>query len=173
MMCPVELRRATQPDWPAIWPVWHEVVAAGETYCWAPDTPEAEARALWMLPEPAEVWVAARDGAVVGTAVLKPNQPGRGSHVANASFMVAAAATGHGVGRALAERLLHRAAELGYLAMQFNAVVGTNTRAIALWRSLGFTIVGTVPAAFRHPAHGLVPLHVMHRLVGAADRGGA
>jgi len=159
----MDIRPATDADWAGIWPIWHQVVAAGDTYTWPPQTGEAAARALWMLPSPAEVWVAAEDGTIAGTAVLKPNQPGLGDHVANAGFMVDAAMAGRGVGRRLAERVIRRAAEVGYRAMQFNAVVSTNTRAIDLWRSLGFDIVGTVPGAFRHSVHGPVDLHIMYR----------
>lgn len=159
----MDIRPATDADWAGIWPIWHQVVAAGDTYTWAPDTGEPAARVLWMLPPPAEVWVAAVDGTIAGTAVLKPNQPGLGDHVANAGFMVDAAMAGRGVGRRLAERVIRRAAEVGYRGMQFNAVVSTNTRAIGLWRSLGFDIVGTVPAAFRHSVHGPVDLHIMYR----------
>jgi GNAT superfamily N-acetyltransferase len=165
MMEGMLMRRATDGDWPAIWPVWHAVVAAGDTYTWAPDTPPDEGRRVWMLPPPAEVWLAVDEpgGGVLGTALMRPNMPGLGAHVANASFMVAPEAAGRGVGRALAERVLDRARESGYLAMQFNAVVETNTRAVALWKSLGFAVIATVPQAFRHAQHGLVGLHIMHR----------
>jgi GNAT superfamily N-acetyltransferase len=159
----MDTRLATDEDWPQIWPIWHRVVTAGETYTWDPETGEAAARALWMLPPPAETWVAVDGNHVIGTAILKPNQPGLGNHVANAGFMVDPATSGRGVGRRLAERILERAREVGYTAMQFNAVVGTNTRAVALWRSLGFEIVGTVPGAFRHRVHGPVDLHIMYR----------
>jgi ribosomal protein S18 acetylase RimI-like enzyme len=170
----LRLRTATADDWPAIWPIWHRVVSAGETYTYDPATPEAVARALWMGPPPAAVFVADRPdrpgphhlgGAprVVGTALLKPAQPGLGDHVANAAFMVDPDAAGAGVGRALAEHVLDEARRRGYAAMQFNAVVATNTRAVGLWRALGFEVIGTVPAAFRHPVHGRVGLHVMYR----------
>src|SRR5258705_12510700 len=104
-----------------------------------------------MLPAPAEVWVVddESDG-IVATAVVKPNQVGLGDHVANASFMVAPSCAGRGLGRQLGEAIVARARELGYEAMQFNAVVSTNVRAVALWRSLGFDVVGTIPGAFRH-----------------------
>jgi GNAT superfamily N-acetyltransferase len=105
------------------------------------------------------------DGAVVGTAELHPNQPAAGSHVANAGFMVSPTVAGMGVGRALAGRVLEVAAEDGYAAMQFNAVVETNMHAVRLWESLGFRILATVPEAFRHPDHGLVGLHIMHRFL--------
>ncbi|MEY2430474.1 MAG: hypothetical protein QOC92_200 [Acidimicrobiaceae bacterium] len=119
---------------------------------------------MWMLPPPAEVWVV--DNNLLGiraTALLKPNQLGLGDHVANASFMVHPEHTGDGVGRSLAEAVLARARELGYQAMQFNAVVATNEPAIKLWRSLGFEVVGTIPAGFRHATRGPVDLLIMHR----------
>lgn len=163
------IRPASPDDWPAIWPFWHRIVAAGRTYTWAPGTTEEEARGLWMLPPPAEVWVvqqaaagAVAPGPVVASATLKPNQPGLGSHVAHAAFMVDPDRAGHGIGRALAERLLDRARERGYTAMQFNAVVADNP-ALALWRSLGFDTVGRVPDGFRRPDGTLRDLLVLHR----------
>lgn len=159
----LRLRQAGDADWPAIWPVWHRVVATGDTYTWPTDTGEARARDAWMLPPPARVFVAESDGVVVGTAVLKPVNPGAGDHVANASFMVDPDSAGRGVGRALGQHVLAEARAAGYRAMQFNAVVATNERAVALWRSLGFEVLATVPEAFRHPEHGLVGLHIMYR----------
>lgn len=159
----MEIRRSVDGDWGGIWPIWHRVVAGEDTYVWPADTAEADARRLWMLPPAAEVWVATHDGRVVATAVLKPNQIGLGDHVANASFMVDPEHEGVGVGRALAEVVIDRARALGYRAMQFNAVVATNTRAIALWRSLGFVVVGIVPGSFRHRTEGHVDLLIMHR----------
>jgi GNAT superfamily N-acetyltransferase len=109
------------------------------------------------------VVVVAEDGTVVGTAKIYANRAGPGSHVASASFMVDPGASGEGVGRALGEDALAWARARGFRTMQFNAVVETNTRAVALWRSLGFEVIGTVPEAFRHPVDGYVGLHVMYR----------
>lgn len=163
----IVVRDATDYDWAAIRPIWRAVVARGDTYVWDLDEmTDAEARAAWMLPPPAVVLVAVADdgdGAVVGTAEIRPNQPGRGSHVANASFMVDPAAAGRGIGRLLAEAVLDRARRDGYMAMQFNAVVETNTAARALWESIGFATVGRVPRAFRHRDLGEVDLLVMYR----------
>jgi GNAT superfamily N-acetyltransferase len=159
----LEIRRAVAADWAGIWPIWRETAAAGDSYVWPPDTPEDQARAEWMLPPPAEVWVAVEDGRIVATALLQPNKPGLGDHVANAGFMVDPAVAGRGIGRGLAEHVLRAAKMQGYEAMQFNAVVETNVAAVDLWRSLGFEILATVPAAFRHPVHGRVGLHVMYR----------
>ncbi|MEU1811665.1 GNAT family N-acetyltransferase [Micromonospora sp. WMMD1076] len=160
----MEIRTATPADWPLIWPFLRAIVAAGETYTWPLDVTEERARRLWMPPPPARTVVAvAPDGALLGSAKLAPNQGGPGDHVANASFMVAPAAAGRGVGRALAAHVLDAARADGYRAMQFNAVVVTNTRAVELWRSLGFEVIGRVPEGFRHPTRGYVDLLVMYR----------
>lgn len=158
------IRDATPDDWPGVWAFMQPIVAAGETYCVPTDLTEQQAREWWFRDPPARVLVAVGDGdALVGTALVQPNHDGPGDHVANAGFMVDPAAEGHGVGRALAERAIDEARADGYLAMQFDAVVETNSRAIALWRSLGFDILCTAPGSFRHPTEGYVGLHIMHR----------
>ena len=158
----MEIREATDADWPLVWPVFEATVQAGETYAFDPDMPEDVARSIWMERPPGHTVVAVADGELLGTAKMGPNRGGRGAHVGTASFMVAPAARGRGVGRALATYVVDWHRREGYRAIQFNAVVETNTAAVALWRSLGFTIVGTVPEAFDHPEHGYVGLHVMH-----------
>lgn len=160
----VEIRDATAKDWPAIWPFLHQIVSAGETYAYDPDMTEDQARRLWMVGPPGRTIVAVDDGgAVVGTSNMYANRPGPGSHVASASFMVDPAAAGRGIGRALGEAMLEWARAKGFRAVQFNAVVETNERAVRLWQSLGFAVIGTVPEAFAHPTHGYVGLHIMHR----------
>ncbi|HEV2839801.1 MAG TPA: GNAT family N-acetyltransferase [Chthoniobacterales bacterium] len=158
-----------ESDWSTgIWPIFEEVVRAGDTFVFPPDTTEPGAREYWLLPAPARVFVAVNetDGAIVGSSLVKANQPGLGGHVANAGFMVAASASGQGVGRALAEHAIEWARQAKFSAMQFNFVVSTNTRAIALWKNLGFSIVGTVPEAFHHQVLGRkVDVFVMHRLL--------
>lgn len=171
------IRDASAADWPAIWPFFAQIVAAGDTYCWPADMPERRARSEWMGGDRTTVLVAVGEaageatggeasgatGRVLGTASIHPNREGNGDHVANGSFMVDPACSGRGVGRALGEAALARAKAEGYRAMQFNAVVASNTGAIALWHALGFATVGTVPAAFRHPRDGAVGLHIMYR----------
>jgi GNAT superfamily N-acetyltransferase len=160
------IRDAMPDDWMAIWPFLHRIVAAGQTYCYDRGLAEDQARRLWLLEPPGRTVVAVdADNAVLGTAKMHPNQGGPGAHVATASFMVDPRHGGRGVGRALGEHVLAWARAQGYRAMQFNAVVETNTGAVALWRSLGFEILATVPAAFDHPVHGYVGLHIMHRLL--------
>ena len=160
----MEIRDAVPEDWPQIWPFLRDIVRAGETYTWPRDETEEQARAIWMAAAlPNRTLVATEDGEVLGTAKMGPNHMGPASHIANASFMVAPEHGGRGVGRALGERVLELARADGYRAMQFNAVVETNTRAVALWRSLGFDIVATLPEGFDHATKGFVGLHIMYR----------
>jgi GNAT superfamily N-acetyltransferase len=156
------IRDATEGDWPAIWSIVREVVVAADTFPYDPELTEDEGRAMWMVAAPGRTTVAVDGAEVTGTANMYANRAGPGAHVASASFMVASAARGRGVGRALVEDALAWARAAGFRAMQFNAVAETNVEAVALYRSLGFSIVGTVPEAFDHPEHGLVGLHVMH-----------
>ncbi|MFG2331518.1 GNAT family N-acetyltransferase [Streptomyces sp. NPDC048604] len=165
----LRVRDAVAEDWPLIWPFWHEIVAAGDTYAWDPDADEDAARALWMAPG-ARVFVVEDPGApapadrVVASAYVRPNYGGPARTVANAGFMVSPAHAGRGIGRLLAGHVLDEARRDGYTAMVFNAVVETNP-ALRLWQSLGFTILGTVPRAFAHPLHGPVGLHILHRFL--------
>lgn len=160
----MRIREASTNDWPGIWPFLHQIVAAGETYGYDRDLESDRAKAMWLTPPPGHAVVAVDDdGTVVGTAKMGPNSGGPAAHVANASFMVNPEHSGRGVGRALGEYALSWARDAGYRAMQFNAVVETNTGAVTLWRALGFEIVGTVPEAFNHPKHGYVGLHIMYR----------
>ena len=163
----VLIRSAKDADWAAIWPFFHEIVSARETYTYEPGLTEEQARALWMSPSSATLsrtTVAVdADGAVLGSANMYPNRPGPGSHVASGSFMVDAAARGKGVGRLLCEDMIAWAERSGFRSIQFNAVVESNASAVHLWQALGFRIVGTVPEAFLHPKLGYVGLHVMYR----------
>jgi len=156
------IRPAGRDDADAIWRVFHAVVEPGDSYAFPSDISREEALAFWMTPT-AHVYVALDGDEILGTYFLKPNQPGRGSHVSNAGFMVAPSAQGRGVGRAMGEHCLAEARRLGFRAMQFNFVVSTNQPAVALWKKLGFEIIGTVPDAFDHPALGFVDTYVMFR----------
>lgn len=157
------IREYTDSDWAAIWPIFHEIVAARDTYVYDPEWSSEEARSVWVEAPPGRTVVACDDSGILGTAKMGPNRPGPGSHVATASFMVAPAARGLGIGRALGEYVLSWAREQGYAAMQFNAVVESNLAAVKLWQALGFEIIGTVPEAFEHAHLGRVGLHIMYR----------
>jgi L-amino acid N-acyltransferase YncA len=158
----MKIRAATKEDYDAIWNIFHEIIAAGDTYAFDPQMRREEALAYWFRAD-TYTYIAERNGGVVGTYILRPNQSGPASHVANAAFMVARDAEGAGVGRRMAEHCLSEARRMGFRGMQFNFVISTNTRAIHLWNRLGFKIVGTLPGAFRHPEKGFVDVYVMYR----------
>jgi L-amino acid N-acyltransferase YncA len=158
----MKIRMATRADSDAIWEIFHEVVAVGDTYALDPHLSREEALSYWFEAD-MQTYVAEDAGRAVGTYILRPNQSGGGSHVANAAFMVAPDARGHGIGRAMGEHCLKEARRLSFRAMQFNFVVSTNESAIRLWKQLGFKIVGTLPDAFRHPEKGYVDVYVMYR----------
>ena len=157
------IRAADAQDWPRIYPFYSAIVEAGETYAFPPRQSSEEAFLWWMEPPPGLTVVAVDGVEVLGSAKMGPNRPGRGAHVATASFMVDPGHQGRGVGRALGEYAVSWARTAGYLSMQFNAVVETNTAAVNLWKALGFAVIGTVPEAFDHRLYGLVGLHIMHR----------
>jgi L-amino acid N-acyltransferase YncA len=158
----VVLRPLEIADWDRVFEIFRAVVVEGETYAYPDDLTSKAARALWVEGAPGHAVVALRDGVILGTAKFGPNRPARGSHVATASFMVAAEARGTGVGRAMCEYVIASAREQGYAAMQFNAVVSTNVHAIELYRALGFVTIGTVPGAFNSASQGYVGLDVMY-----------
>lgn len=158
----LKVRPATEADRDPVWIIFHAIVAAGDTYAFDPKMSRHDALAYWFRAD-THTYVAEEDGRVVGTYILRANQPGPGSHVANAAFMVASDAQGSGVGRRMAEHCLSEARHLGFRAMQFNFVVSTNMPAIHLWEQLGFKTVGTLPAAFHHPQKGYVDVYVMFR----------
>jgi L-amino acid N-acyltransferase YncA len=153
----------------AIWHIFHEVIQGGDAYVFPADMHRPDALAYWLAPGN-HVYVAVDSaGTVVGSYILKPNQPGRGSHVANGSYMTASSARGMGVGTIMAEHSMAEAARLGYRAIQFNIVVSTNETAVRLWQRHGFKILATLPQAFHHARLGYVDAHVMHRFVTDAD----
>lgn len=156
------IRMAEPRDAEAIAGIILPTIREGATYAIDPDISEADALAYWMAPDK-ETFVAEEDGAVVGTYYMRPNQPGGGSHVCNCGYVTSAVATGRGIARRMCEHSLGHARTRGYRAMQFNFVVSTNERAIRLWQSLGFEIVGRLPSAFLHPTSGYVDALVMYQ----------
>jgi GNAT superfamily N-acetyltransferase len=157
----VRIRDFGEADWPRIWPIMHEIAQAAETYCYEPDLSTEAGYAAWVVHAPGRTAVALDGDRIVGTAHMEANRPGPGSHVATASFMVAADTRGLGVGTALVVDTLRWARDQGFAGMQFNAVVETNQSAVDLYQRYGFEINGRAPGAFRHPVKGRVDLLMM------------
>ena len=162
MTATVSIREIGADEFTLVWPLFHSVVAAGDTYSYPPDLTFEQARDWWTSP-PTRCFIAERARLVLGCYMLRPNQPGLGDHVANAGYMVSPAARGQGVASAMCEHSMAQARDAGFTAMQFNFVVSTNTTAVRLWQRHGFRIVGQVPGAFRHADHGPTDVYVMHR----------
>ena len=157
------IREARRPeDADAVWAILEPVIRAGETYALPRDMSREQALAYWFS-DGHTVFVADEDGQILGTYFLHPNQKGGGSHVANCGYITAAAASGRGIARRMCSHSLEYARDHGFRAMQFNFVVSTNERAVRLWESLGFKIVGTLPEAFLHPVKGYTDAYVMYR----------
>ncbi|HEX5568700.1 MAG TPA: GNAT family N-acetyltransferase [Streptomyces sp.] len=159
----MDIRTASDEDWPSIYRFYSTIVAEGRTYAFPEGQSLEEARPWWMERPPGNTVVAVREGEIVGSAKMGPNRPGRGSHIGTASFLVDPAHQGGGIGRALGEYVVEWSRAQGFHGIQFNAVVEANAPAVRLWTSLGFEVIGTVPESFDHPEHGLVGLHVMFR----------
>jgi len=161
----VEIKLAQDKHFDEIWSIINDVLKKGDTYPCAIDTTKAEAFQIWMK-YPRATYVACRAHEIVGTYYIKPNQPGLGSHVCNAGYMVASKARGQGVGRDMCKHSLEEARQFGFKAMQYNLVVCTNKGAIKLWLDLGFKIIGTLPKAFNHAQKGFVDAFVMYQWLG-------
>ncbi|MEJ1241279.1 GNAT family N-acetyltransferase [Chryseolinea sp. T2] len=156
------IREATEADSQSIWEIIHEVISSGDTYAFAPDTSKSDMLGYWFA-NGAHPFVAMIDDKIAGTYVIRNNQPGLGSHIANGAFMTSSRFRKNGVGRAMGMHSLKAAKQLGYMAMQFNFVVKSNTRAVALWQSLGFEIMAEIPNAFKHTTNGLTNTYIMYR----------
>jgi RimJ/RimL family protein N-acetyltransferase len=156
------IRAATAADHAAIWSLLEPVIRAGETYALPREMSREAALAFWMAAGN-EAFVADDGGTLLGTYFLHANHLGGGSHVANCGYITAGSATGRGIARAMCSHSLDHARNRGFRAMQFNMVVSTNERAVRLWQSMGFAIVGRLPGAFAHPTLGDVDAFVMYQ----------
>ena len=158
----MQIRKAQASDGPAILEIIIPVIREGATYTLDREMSEADALAYWLAADK-DTFVAEENNVIVGTYFIRPNQGGGGGHVCNCGYMTRTSSVGRGVARSMCQHSLTYARERGYRAMQFNFVVSTNERAVRLWQSLGFEIVGRLPAAFRHPTHGYVDALVMYQ----------
>lgn len=152
----------TRSDFEAFWPTFRDIVTARETYAFDPSMSFEAAYELWCIT-PLKTFAVELDGEVAGSYYIKPNGMGPADHICNCGYMVGEAARGKGLARRMCEHSQAVAVELGFRAMQFNAVVSTNEAAVALWKKLGFEIVGVIPEAYRHARLGYVDSYIMHK----------
>lgn len=161
----IQIRLATPQDHTAIWEIFHSVIQTGDTFVFSPNLNREEGLKNWIAPY-IHTYVALIGSEIAGTYIMKKNQPGLGSHIANASYMVSPKHQGKGIGKLMAEHSLKEANILGFKAMQFNIVVSTNKPALNLWEKMGFNIIGTIPKGFKHQTLGYVDAHIMYQELG-------
>lgn len=158
----MQIRLAGEQDFDQIWPIFSEVVRAGDTYAYETDMTKEQALSTWMHA-PRQTYIAVEADQILGTYYIKTNHAGPGRHVCNCGYMVASNARGRGLATQMCEHSQAQAIELGYTAMQFNFVASSNQGAIGLWLKLGFQQVGRLPKAFKHPQQGYVDALVMYK----------
>ncbi len=158
----IHIRPATRSDDDGVWKIFHAVIKPGDTLAFDPAMSREDGLAFWFRAD-THAYVAEINAQIAGSYFIRANQPGLGSHVANAGFIVSPEARGLGIGRRMGEHCLAEARRMGFRAMQFNIVVATNAPAVHLWQELGFRIIGTLPGVFRHAQLGFVDAHVMFR----------
>ena len=158
----MNIRKAISTDADAIWDIIKTIIASGDTYVFEPNAPKEKMLSFWLSPDK-HTYVAEVENEIVGTFFIKDNQPGLGSHIANAGYMTHPSVFGQGIGRKMCAFSLEEAKRLGYLAMQFNIVIKSNVHAVKLWQSMGFDIIGEIPDAFQHRILGLTNAYIMYR----------
>jgi GNAT superfamily N-acetyltransferase len=150
------------PESEAVWRILEPIIRGGDVYALPPNMSEAEGIGFWFAPEN-EVYCAEEAGEMLGVAYLRENSKRSGQGVANGGYATAKSAESRGVARALCLYTLQRASELGFREMQFNYVISTNSRAVRLWKNLGFVIAEVLLKDFEHPRLGHVDVFVMVR----------
>jgi len=158
----IEIRKAGATDADGIWNIIKEVIATGDTYVFDPASSKEKMLGFWLAQDK-YTFVALLKGEIVGTFLIKDNQPDLGSHIANAAYMTLPKASGQGIGKMMAAFSLEEAKRMGYKAMQFNFVIKSNVRAVQLWQKLGFNIIGEIPEAFNHRRDGWTNAYIMYR----------
>ena len=160
----IEIRKAIDSDKEDVWKIIQQVISGGDTYVFSPDSSKEKMLSFWFGND-RHTYVATSAGKIVGTFLLKDNQPDLGSHVANGAYMTSPASTGQGVGKLMGEYSIQEAKRLGYKAIQFNIVIKSNTRAVKLWQKIGFEIIGEIPDAFNHRQLGMTNAYIMYSKV--------
>ena len=158
----LSIRKAIESDYDQVWEIFSKIIETGDTYVFNPNTQKKDLKKHWFA-ENMETYVIEENDQILGTYMIKPNQIDLGNHIANCGYMVSPNVQGKGIGKKLCEHSLQIAKENGFVGIQFNIVVSTNTGAVELWKKFGFEIIGTTPNGFRHAKHGLVDTFIMYK----------
>jgi GNAT superfamily N-acetyltransferase len=144
------------------------VILEGKTYPQNQPLSQAEFATYWLSQDAFVVRTCIQEAQdhpqeVLGGFYLKPNFPGRCSHICNAGFIVQPGLRGQGIGRFMGEAMLEIAANLGYEAVMFNLVFETNIPSLQLWQSLEFNIIGQIPRAVKLADGQVVDALILYR----------
>jgi len=161
----MQISEISKADFESFWPVFSDIVNAQETYAFDPEIEFESAYQLWC-ESPLKAYVIKEDNQILGTYYLKANAAGPSAHISNCGYMVSPNSRGKGIARKLCLHSQQIAIELGFTAMQFNSVVSSNEIAINLWKKLGFSIIGTIPKAYKHKRLGFVDSFIMYKQLG-------
>ena len=144
----MEIREHNSNDLKQMIAIWNEVVEGGIAF------PQEEL----LNDETGENFFSSQSycgvavdeyGTVVGLYILHPNNVGRCGHICNASYAVSSKCRGQHIGEKLVKDCIRKANEIGFLILQFNAVVETNLHARHLYERIGFHQLGIIPKGFR------------------------
>lgn len=141
--------------------IWNSVVEQADSF--PGDHPLEAGEAAAMFAAQTRTVVALDGEEVAGLYILHPNNIGRCAQIANASYAVRRDRRGGGIGRRLVTDSLERAKTCGFVGMQYNAVVKSNTPAITLYLKLGFTVLGTVKNGYRLADGSLTDTLIFYR----------
>ena len=156
------IRAARNGDLDDIWRLWKEIMDQKVYFPHDETWTRYDIEKSWINLNN-HCYVAESEGKIVGGYILKPNQPGYGNHIANASYLVDTKFRGGGIGNKLCEHSIDAAKSHGYRGMQFNLVVSTNIGAIKIWKRHGFEIIGTIPEGFYHDEKGYVDAMIFYK----------
>ena len=135
----MNIRKADQSkDDEKIWDIFSNIIKTGDTYVFDPNTPKEALHKHWFADYMDTFVAVDDDDKILGTYIIKPNQVDLGDHIANSSYMVNPICQCKGIGKLLCAHSIEFAKQKGYLGIQFNIVVSTNTYAVNLWEKFGF-----------------------------------
>ena len=135
-------------DVPEMCRIWNDVVKDGIAFPQEETLTDDEGKVFFASQSYCAV-AKDQNGRVFGLYILHPNNLGRCGHICNASYAVDKSARGLHIGEQLVEDCLTQGKKHGFMVLQFNAVVASNTHARHLYERLGFQPLGVIPGGFR------------------------
>lgn len=144
----IKIKEYTKQDAAEVMEIWNYIVRSADAFPQENELDENSANEFFLSQSFTGEAYDEETGEIVGLYILHPNNVGRCGHICNASYAVKENMRGRGIGENLVCHCMKKAKEIGFKILQFNAVVGTNTAALALYKKLGFIRLGVIPNGF-------------------------